>query len=419
MIPSNYPIRIAALALWALPGLSLAGPPQGAQVQITEEGERTVACENLDGVSFGPVAAAAYHEQRGTIGGVPFQIALPAEWNGKLLVASHHFLASPVHPRAEDQSDLVLKVMGLCRGYAYAMSDEGWDHSPDQHTDYFNSKKTLPALARASRRLVSAEYGSGPGRTYIAGFSVGGHHAKWMAEQHPHLFDGALAIAGPNSAFNWARYEVTTLQAIAASLAAKGICTDPTGPGDGTCIGLDLGVDVTAAAAEVEALQVHLRRGLSYGLRPALSEAPLAYFFAAAFIVPLTIGTLDPNAAGADGVLSWDEILAWDFDQSVSGQQEAKLRRLDLAGTPRTKLITVHGAGDAVVPQRAGAAYIELADARGFGHNVRELLVPEVGHLAFFEIPGFFGADVGFQTTLDALDALDRWVEDDVEPELP
>ena len=55
----------------------------------------------------------------GVLGDAEFQIALPNNWNGKLLIGARGFSGDELATGA-------FKTVGLQKGYAFAQSDQGW-----------------------------------------------------------------------------------------------------------------------------------------------------------------------------------------------------------------------------------------------------------------------------------------------------
>ncbi len=55
----------------------------------------------------------------GKLGDAEFQIALPVAWNGKLLIGARGF-------SGDENASGAFKTVGLQKGYAFALSDQGW-----------------------------------------------------------------------------------------------------------------------------------------------------------------------------------------------------------------------------------------------------------------------------------------------------
>ena len=80
----------------------------------------------------------------GRLGDAEFQIALPDNWNGKLLIGARGF-------SGDEFASGAFKTVGLQKGYAYALSDQGWyrfdivDHPEDK---YFESRRRILQLTQ-------------------------------------------------------------------------------------------------------------------------------------------------------------------------------------------------------------------------------------------------------------------------------
>ena len=96
--------------------------------------------------------------------------------------------------------------MGLQKGYAYALSDQGWfrfdiiDRPGDK---YFESRRRILQLTHYTKSTVRRHYGSKATRTFMVGGSNGGHNTKMMVEDYPGQYDGGLAGYGITSHLEW------------------------------------------------------------------------------------------------------------------------------------------------------------------------------------------------------------------------
>src|SRR5687768_2527446 len=139
-----------------------------------------------------PVAHRYIH---GILGDAKFELSFPVDWNGKLLIGARGFSGT-------EFSSGAFKTVGLQKGYAFAFSDEGWNRVQivDNPEDfYFESRRRIVQMTGAAKQLVQRHYGRPASRTYATGGSNGGHHSKWMVEDYPALYDGAVSGYGFNS----------------------------------------------------------------------------------------------------------------------------------------------------------------------------------------------------------------------------
>ena len=135
----------------------------------------------------------------GTLGDAKFQIALPDSWNGKLLIGARGF-------SGDELSAGAFKTVGLQKGYAYALSDQGWYRFDiiDQPEDkYYESRRRILQLTSYTKSTVRRYYGAPRERTFMVGGSNGGHNTKMMVEDYPGEYDGGLAGYGITSHIEW------------------------------------------------------------------------------------------------------------------------------------------------------------------------------------------------------------------------
>lgn len=149
-----------------------------------------------------------------------FLLRLPAEWNGRLVVAG----ASGT--RSEDNGDFAWSDYVVQKGYAYASQNKGVLNlqivslasptAPDATSCRLNPASQIwvrffdddPAKpftqwtqymledARLARRAVVANYQRHPSFTYAVGTSNGGYQVRRAVEQAPELFDGGVDWEG-------------------------------------------------------------------------------------------------------------------------------------------------------------------------------------------------------------------------------
>ncbi len=178
--------RLARLATLVVPSIVLLLAVAGASAAI----KATVdADERVDS----PVPHRYIH------GVIPddakFQLALPDQWNGKLVVFSRGFSGSELTPGA-------WKTTTLEKGYAFAASDEGWNRltiAKEPQDSYYESRQRIRELTLYAQQVLIAHYKKKALRTLMVGGSNGGHHTKWMVESYPELCDGGIAGYGFNS----------------------------------------------------------------------------------------------------------------------------------------------------------------------------------------------------------------------------
>lgn len=135
----------------------------------------------------------------GEINGAAYEIVMPANWNGSLLLYSHGYRpAEPFPPNFDpvvttatpvpgwDSGDKALGEALLERGYALAgssYSSNGW---------------AVEDGVRAGEEVYAffAENVGTPKRVYVWGDSLGGLITQSLAERHPEWVDGAAPLCG-------------------------------------------------------------------------------------------------------------------------------------------------------------------------------------------------------------------------------
>ena len=170
----------AAILLAACSSTAAVSPERDSATNVPFRGCDQVACS-------------------GEIEGAPYEILMPEEWNGTLLLYSHGYRpAEPFPPTFDavertpvpvpgwDSSDRELGQALLDRGYALAGSayaSNGW---------------AVEDGVRAGEQLhdfFAANVGT-PSRVYVWGDSLGGLITQTLAERHPEWVSGAAPLCG-------------------------------------------------------------------------------------------------------------------------------------------------------------------------------------------------------------------------------
>lgn len=342
----------------------------------------------------------------GRLGDADFQIVLPDNWNGKLLIGARGF-------SGDEAAAGAFKTVGLQKGYAYALSDQGWyrfdivDHPEDK---YFESRRRILQLTAYTKSTVSRYYGKPASRTFMVGGSNGGHNTKMMVEDYPEQYDGGVAGYGITSHLEWMSSRtrfVRNYDVIApriADIVAKRTAVPDWNP-DGEPLTPPL------SAAQLEALRNIYNmpasvQGLAFNIgQPVGSEyrwgpnysANLGY---ATTSVAKFDRFYDPDG---NGVLSVEEVKAW--DAAFSPPPVANdLRRFDNTGNLKRPIIIAHGSHDPIVSPGETAAYKRLVERRFGVAGARKWL-------AVYYIPRLAHGGAEYDASLSAqLDALEAWV---------
>ena len=384
-------IVFGALVLLACAGVRTAGQVR-ATVDVDEHLDAPVAHRYLHGVI--PDDAK-------------FQIALPDDWNGKLVIFSRGFSGTELTPGA-------FKTTALAKGYAFAASDEGWNRltiANEPEDSYYESRERIRELTLYAKQVVSAHYKKSASRTLMTGASNGGHHTKWMLESYPELYDGGIAGYGFNS-------QVSQWGSIAAMLRNYDVIApriddivrrrsvDPSWQPAQSPLAPPLTATQLAALQGIYHMPATMPNGVTFNAgRWEGSEAQwesnvsglVAY-------LRDSMPRFDPVFNPGGGALTDDELRLWNPELS-SKAVRTELRRLDLTGRLERPVIVMHGTADVIVSPGESKGYLAMVERRLGQKNAANVLavyfIPGMGH-GGPEYDGLLGTQ---------LDALERWID--------
>ncbi len=131
---------------------------------------------------------------------VGFEVNLPAQWNGRLLMAGNGGYAGDAldHDRRTPPRSSLLQ-----RGFATVVTDTGHSSATEPLGTFAADRqklldyafRSLHVTATAAKAIAKAYYGSGVTRSYFQGCSTGGRQALILAQRFPEDFDGIIAGA--------------------------------------------------------------------------------------------------------------------------------------------------------------------------------------------------------------------------------
>jgi feruloyl esterase len=377
---------------------------------------------------------------------IKFEVWLPIQgWNGKFVGVGNGGFAGMIFYFAMAEP--------LRRGYAVAGSDTGHEGGqadasfavghPEKLVDY--AWRAVHEMAVKSKAVVTAHYSAPPRRSYWVGCSSGGRQGLKEAQRFPDDFDGIAAGAPANvwvplmaygatvqrlmtdPAVGLGRTQLALLKeaTIKACDARDGVTDrvveDPSrcafDPGSLACTPAN-------ASACLTPTQVEAARSIYAGVvNPRTGER--------IFPGPAPAGELQ-WAAYAPGVFPiaanyWRDLVmrdpAWTPAKLDLDKDLALARSLDTAGLDtadpdlsafvarRGKLLLWHGWTDGLIPAQTTIDYYEKVvaaiGAERARNAVRLFMAPGVDHCS--------GGEGTFQ--IDALEAIDAWVESDKAPE--
>ncbi|HTC43708.1 MAG TPA: DUF6351 family protein [Steroidobacteraceae bacterium] len=209
---------VLATLLWAAaPGAWAAAPcaellkfsPPGTDVRIEKAQE--LAAASLSAPPGGPpgsLQVPAHCRIDGTIGartgrdgkayGIRFAVALPAQWNGRLLYQGGGGLNGSV--QAPMGATAAGDSAALNRGFAVVSSDSGHEGAvfdasfmTDQQAALDFLYQSIGKVMAVARPLIAAHYGNAVAHSYFVGCSTGGREAMISAQRYPGEFDGIVA----------------------------------------------------------------------------------------------------------------------------------------------------------------------------------------------------------------------------------
>jgi pimeloyl-ACP methyl ester carboxylesterase len=121
--------------------------------------------------------------ESGRLGGAVYEIEIPDDWNGGLVMWMHGY--AELAPEANVAPPDFRRYL-IANGYAWAASSySSTSFIPQRGAD--ETAALWDHFARRHRR---------PDRTYAAGLSMGGWSANIAAERYGDRYDGALALCG-------------------------------------------------------------------------------------------------------------------------------------------------------------------------------------------------------------------------------
>lgn len=163
------------LASTVLAPASLASPPWEQDWYVIEAS-----------LPFAPLPGSDAEQMWGINDGAGYRIEMPAEWNGELIMFAHGYRGEgPELFLTQNEFPAEFRQWMLDEGYAWAMST------------YKKNGYNVAQAVRDTHALAGyfSDTVGEPERTYITGYSMGGHITAVSAEQYP-IYDGAMPMCG-------------------------------------------------------------------------------------------------------------------------------------------------------------------------------------------------------------------------------
>ncbi|MEU4761860.1 hypothetical protein AB0H12_01315 [Actinosynnema sp. NPDC023794] len=250
----------------------------------------------LMGLVFAPAAASGVRRYEGEIDGARYRVMVPDRWNGTLVLWSHGAFGSmpaaiPLTNRPETEEHLLSQ--GYALGASLFRTPVGWSAE--------DGLRDQVAVLDWFRREVGA-----PRRTISAGASIGGATSLVLAERNPGRFDGALSLCGATA--GGATYWNSGLDVVFALSVLLGVDVDLVEAADPAANEARLAEAITAASADPAA-------------RPRLALA------AALADVPGWFDPTAPRPASVDEQVDWAAVWLRYFRVWAAGPARADMER--------------------------------------------------------------------------------------------
>ena len=350
--------------------------------------------------------ASAYF---GQLGESVYRIEMPDVWNGDLVLYAHGFAGFGLEVSVQNPPRAIREYL-IANGYAWGASS----FSENGYVPGIGADDTL-----ALKLFFAQEFGQ-PGRTYLAGASMGGNVVALALENHADHYDGALALCGALGGQEQIDYLVSW---VAVAEYVSGLRFPIGEPGAQLAnvflqdLPRELGTPQRPTEKGVQFASV--MKYFTGGPRPFFAEG-----FAEQYMVNFGLALVDPErkllvnlAATNDGaVYAVDAGLGLTAEDLNAGVRrfaadpalrnaEAHPDAVPTTGRISVPLLTLHNTGDLFVAIHMERSYREKVDAAGAGDLLVQRAIRAGGHCQFSD-----------QELVAAFDDLVRWVEDGAKP---
>jgi pimeloyl-ACP methyl ester carboxylesterase len=348
----------------------------------------------LSDPEFEPLPGA--HADFGRLGGAVYQVEVPAQWNGRLVLFMHGF--EDFRPEAGVSAPDIRRYL-IGRHFAWGASS-------------FSSTSLIPGRA-ADETAALWDYFARkyrrPTRTYVTGQSMGGAASHIAAERYADRFDGALALCGNAGNTNGL---MGTADYFAAGAYAAGVTQAEFDTGTG--IGGLIRDRIRPALRDpiVHKRFEDIMLDLTGGPRPFDREGFRAEEDTNWRRTELAVAArIAPNRATTYRLGPLSTVSSDQFNRAVirlpvdNASMRAFVAGNDVTGALRIPLLTLHTTGDGQVPIEQARILRRRVDRAGKGDLLVERVIRDPSHC-------------GFASTewAAALEALVGWVEQGVKP---
>ncbi len=331
----------------------------------------------------------------GRLGGSIYQIEIPNDWNGRLVLY--------LHGSRELEATLTVDIPSI-RGYLIR-NGFAWGAS-----SFSNNVPNQPGLAAVETAALwdffVRQFGR-PERTYVTGQSMGGGGAAISAERYPDRYDGALALCSIAGFSSHARWWGDLFVAGAFAAGVTQAALDSTGPAQLIDTRILPALEDPTVRERFENIVIDL----TGGPRPLAREGLLA---------DSRLWTSTRQVMGSRTFDNRDTVyrLGPLSDVSSDAFNAAAIRVSpgpllailssgnDTTGDIQIPLLALHTTGDMRVPITEEQLLRRRIEAAGKGHLLVQRTVRAPGHCQFTD-----------DQWASALEELIAWIEEDVKPE--
>jgi feruloyl esterase len=190
------------------------------EIDLPTTGAVVTSTTQVAASGSGPTATGSYCLVAGAIHPIDrsapdilFNIALPDEWNGKVLMLGGGGFNGSIPAVTDNVPSAPTNLPGpLSRGYAVFASDSGHEGANGSVDGAFSVNaeaydnfmgEALKKTHDAALVIIDKRYGTHPYKAYFAGGSTGGREALTVAQRWPQDWDGVIAF--------YPAYDFTTL----------------------------------------------------------------------------------------------------------------------------------------------------------------------------------------------------------------
>jgi pimeloyl-ACP methyl ester carboxylesterase len=332
----------------------------------------------------------------GQLGGAVYQIEVPDDWNGGLVMWMHGY--AELAPEANVSPPDFRRYL-IASGYAWAASS-------------YSSTSFIPQRGAdetaALWDLFARQHGR-PDRTYAAGFSMGGWSAKIAAERYGDRYDGALALCGATGTEPGLRVSPDYL-VVGAFVAGVDQAEVDASPDLGRLVDERIrpALDDPARRAEFDEIMVDLTGGPRAFAVEGIHDEEDTNFQRAVVVASTGLAPrpTEPYQLGPDSPVTSDELNRAAVVVPTGPGYADYSAGMEVTGDLAMPLLTLHTTGDGQVPIDQALVLRDRVEEAGRSDRLVQRVIEDPGHC------GFTTAEQE-----DAFQALADWVERGDRPE--